>query len=70
MKKIVPLLNPAPLRIRIIPEPKIPAKPVPDPKYPTTELGKPLQKPRVVLSPKALAVPKIIDENKESQKEI
>ena len=64
-KKMVPLERSALFNARIIPEPKTPAKPVPDPKYPTTVLGNPLQKPRVVLSPKALAVPKNTDATRE-----
>jgi hypothetical protein len=64
-KNIVPLEKSALFKARIIPEPKTPAKPVPDPKYPTTVLGNPLQKPRVVLSPKALIVPKKTDATRE-----
>ena len=52
----------------MIPEPNIPAKPVPEPKYPTTVLGKPLQNPRVVLSPKEQEIPMMIEETRESQK--
>lgn len=69
MKKIFPLSSPAAFSNNMLPDPNIPAKPVPEPKKPTVELGKPLQKPRVVLSPKAEPVPRIIDDNKESQKE-
>lgn len=69
MKNICPLFNPAAFNTRIIPEPKIPANPVPDPKKPTVELGNPLQKPRVVLSPKADPTPRIMDEISENQKE-
>ena len=53
----------------MIPDPKIPANPVPDPKYPTTVLGKPLQYPRAVLSPKAQEMPMIIEDSRESQNE-
>lgn len=67
MKKICPSVRPADCKIKIMPEPKIPANPVPEPKFPTMALGKPLQKPRVVLSPKALTVPKMIDDNREIQ---
>jgi hypothetical protein len=52
------------LRSKIIPEPNIPANPVPEPKKPTISLGKPLQNPRVVLSPRALEIPCNTDENK------
>lgn len=67
LKNIVPLERSALFKARIMPEPKTPAKPVPDPKYPTTVLGKPLQKPRVVLSPKEETVPKITDATRETQ---
>ena len=56
-KNINPLLKLAALSKRIIPDPNIPANPVPDPKYPTTSLGKPLQKPRLALSPSELETP-------------
>jgi hypothetical protein len=66
MKKIVPLDKPAVLSKRMQPEPKTPAKPVPEPKFPTMELGKPLQKPRVVLSPKEQTTPRITEANSET----
>ncbi len=69
MKNIQPSERPADCRIKIIPEPNMPANPVPEPKLPTIVLGNPLQKPRVVLSPKALTVPKITEETSEIQKE-
>lgn len=69
MKKIWPLESPADCRIKIIPEPNTPAKPVPDPKYPTTVLGNPLQKPSVVLSPNALTVPRITDATRDMKKD-
>jgi hypothetical protein len=69
IKKICPLSKPADCKIRVIPDPNTPAKPVPDPKYPTTELGSPLQNPSVVLSPKALTVPKRTDDTRERKNE-
>lgn len=69
IKNICPLLKLALYRIRIIPDPKTPANPVPDPKYPTTVLGNPLQNPKVVLSPKALTVPKITEATSETKNE-
>ena len=68
MKKSVPIfltLNTNEVN-RTTPEPTTPAKPVPDPKDPTIELGKPLQNPRIVLSPKALTTPKITEANKDT----
>lgn len=69
MKNMAPSDSPADYKIRIMPDPNIPAKPVPLPKQPTTVEGKPLQNPRVVLSPKALTVPSITEANKEMKKE-
>jgi hypothetical protein len=66
IKKICPLLRFKLYKIRMKPEPKTPAKPVPEPKYPTTVLGKPLQKPRTVLSPKALTVPRTTEASKDT----
>lgn len=63
MKKIVPFDRFAPFNNSNIPEPKIPAKPVPEPKKPTVLLGNPLQKPNVVDSPRALPTPNNTDEN-------
>jgi hypothetical protein len=62
-------VRPADCRIRVIPDPNTPANPVPDPKLPTTVLGNPLQNPRVVLSPRALTVPRMTDATKDNQKE-
>ena len=66
-KKRVPMLRI--LRTEVanstIPAPNTPANPVPDPKYPTTVLGKPLQNPRVVLSPNALTTPRMTEANNE-----
>lgn len=69
MKKISPFFKPAAFRTNRIPEPNMPAKPVPDPKNPTTLLGKPLQNPRVVDSPNALPTPKNIEEKRAIKKE-
>lgn len=69
IKNIVPLPNPAPFRIRRIPDPNIPAKPVPDPKKPTTVLGNPLQNPRVVDSPRALPTPNKMEERRAIKKD-
>ena len=66
MKKIYALLNPKDYIKRIYPEPKTPAKPVPEPKYPTTVDGNPLQNPKLVLSPKELTVPRIMDATRET----
>jgi hypothetical protein len=66
MKKIYALLSPIDCIMRIKPEPNTPANPVPDPKYPTTVDGNPLQKPKLVLSPKALTVPKITDATRDT----
>jgi hypothetical protein len=63
MKKIGPLSKPTPFNKSRIPEPKIPAKPVPEPKKPTTDEGKPLQNPSVVDSPSALPTPKRMDDS-------
>ena len=63
MKNIVPLERFAAFKTIKIPDPKIPAKPVPEPKNPTILLGNPLQKPRVVDSPRALPTPNKIDDN-------
>ncbi len=50
------------------PAPNTPANPVPELKFPTTELGSELQNPSTVLSPKALTIPKMTAANKEKIK--
>ena len=69
MKNMSPLSRPAAFNSRSMPEPKMPAKPVPEPKKPTTVEGKPLQKPRVVDSPRAEPTPKRIEERRAMKKE-
>ena len=70
IKNIVESLRPAALRSKITPEPNTPANPVPELKNPTTSLEKPLQNPRVVLSPRALETPRSTEEKRARKKEI